>query len=95
MANEQLKALVRFAPRAASDDEFARLAARSGPPPSLRPSGPPANPAKAGRKLRGGPASPLVSGGGLSRILPPTTLGESRTSPRIGELLIGPGKRGF
>lgn len=97
MPSDPMQILAQVLPRAQSDDELASLAAELGPPPpaDFRPATMPKAQPAAGARLQGMPQNPLVKGGGLPNLVPPMTQGEARTSPRVGELILGGGKRGF
>lgn len=91
--NSPFDILRQVMPRSRSVEELVANAAQLGPPPDagfrVSPMQP-GNPAPgAGARLQGMPQSPLVAGGGLPSIQPPMTQGETRTSPRIGEHLLG------
>ena len=85
--------LSMIVPRARSGEELAVLAAEVGPPPpaDFQPSNAPLNPSVARARLQGLPQTPLQRGGALPNVIPPMTSGEAKTSPSVGELLLGRG----
>lgn len=78
--------LAQVLPRARSEEELVAMAAELGEPPSVgQPPAATISPSSAG--LQGMPKSPLAPAGGV--MVPPMTMGESRTAPRLGDALLG------
>jgi hypothetical protein len=91
-----MEILKQVLPRARNDEELVEMAAQLGPPPPVgfQPPAPPMNPLSAGLPT---PQSPLVKGGG-KQLVPPMagmTAGEAKTSPRVGEMLLGNAGGGY
>lgn len=79
--------LAQVLPRARSEEELIAMASELGdpPPPAMKSPAAMASPASAGLPM---PNSPLMPPQGPS-LVPPLTQGESRTTPRLGETLLG------